>query len=262
MEIIDRFWDALWHMDLQITQTQLILAQLITFFAAIVQATSGFGFALCAVPLITLVDASLMPTPQILLTLPMTFWMAWQGKNQIDYSVLLWIHVGRFPGTYLGFILLTLAPLPVLKMIIAFVIILAVITVASNRAIPQIPISQAIVGFSAGFMSMIASIGGPPVALLYHYDTGVRRRANMAMIFAFGAIITIIARIYGDLISLKDIIISIYLCPALALGIYISEWIKPRVNDMAIRKAVLVICTIASMMIFKQGYQEYFLSKN
>jgi uncharacterized membrane protein YfcA len=258
IDIFDRFWDALWHMDLQITHTQLMLAQLITFFAAVVQATSGFGFALCAVPLITLVDSSLMPTPQILLTLPMTLWMAAQGRRQIDYSVLLWIHVGRFPGTYLGFVLLTIAPLPVLKMIIAVVIILAVITVASNRAIPQIPLSQALVGFSAGFMSMIASIGGPPVALLYHYDTGTRRRANMAMIFAFGAVITIIARIYGDLISMKDIVISIYLCPSLALGIYLSEWIKPRVNDLAIRKAVLILCTIASIMIFKQGFQEYF----
>jgi uncharacterized membrane protein YfcA len=80
----------------------------------------------------------------------------------------------------------------------------------------------------------------------------------MAMIFAFGAVITIIARIYGDLISMKDIVISIYLCPSLALGIYLSEWIKPRVNDLAIRKAVLILCTIASIMIFKQGFQEYF----
>ncbi len=240
-----------------LSMQQWFLAELITLFAAIVQSTSGFGFALCAVPLITLVDTQLMPTPQILLTLPMTFWMAWQGRKHINYSVLLWIHVGRFPGTYLGFILLAIAPMPVLKMIIAIVIILAVGTVALNHPIPQKPLAQTLVGFSAGFMSMIASIGGPPVALLYHHDQGDQRRANMAMIFAFGAIITIIARIYGHFISIRDLWISLLLLPALILGIYLSEWIKPRVQETVIRKSVLILCLIASILIFIQGYREF-----
>jgi uncharacterized membrane protein YfcA len=235
-----------------------MLAELITLFAAIVQSTSGFGFALCAVPLITLVDTQLMPTPQIILTLPMTFWMAWQGRKHISYTVLLWIHIGRFPGTYLGFLLLSVAPLAVLKMVIAGVIILAVSIVALNHPIPQQPLAQALVGFSAGFMSMIASIGGPPVALLYHHDEGDFRRANMAMIFAFGAVITIVARLYGHFISFKDLWISLLLLPALILGIYLSEWIKPRVQELVIRKAVLILCFIASLLIFIQGYREYF----
>ena len=77
----------------------LILALAVTFVAASIQGVVGIGFALVSVPILALIDPSLAPVPQLLITMPLTITMAWRERRHIDASG---IGSDRWPGASLA----------------------------------------------------------------------------------------------------------------------------------------------------------------
>ena len=62
----------------------MLLACLLTAFAATVQGTIGFGFAILSVPVLSLLDPALAPVPQLLIMWVMTFGMFWRERRDVD----------------------------------------------------------------------------------------------------------------------------------------------------------------------------------
>ncbi|MCL1692867.1 MAG: sulfite exporter TauE/SafE family protein, partial [Actinomycetia bacterium] len=59
----------------------LITALIVTFIAAAIQGVVGMGFAMVSVPILALINPSLAPVPQLLITLPLTISMAWRERH-------------------------------------------------------------------------------------------------------------------------------------------------------------------------------------
>ncbi len=224
----------------------LITALIVTFVAAAVQGVVGMGFAMVSVPILALINPSLAPVPQLLITLPLTVSMAWRERHHIQLSGIGWIIGGRIPGAIIGVGLLAVATQQSLDIAIALVVLGAVAIIASGFHVRRTPFSEFGAGLASGVSGFIASIGGPPLALLYTRDDGPTVRSNLAAIFTIGLLITISARALTGNITVSDVRVALFLFPALVAGYLVSFRFKNRVSQGAVRNAILLLSLIGA----------------
>ena len=225
----------------------LIIALIVTFIAAAIQGVVGVGFAMVSVPILALINPSLAPVPQLLITLPLTVLMAWRERHHIDLSGVGWIIGGRIPGAIIGVGLLAVASQQTLDIAIALVVLGAVVIIASGFHVKRTPLSEFSAGLASGVSGFIASIGGPPIALLYTRDDGPTVRSNLAAIFTIGLLITISARALTGNITLSDVRVAAFLFPALVAGYLVSFRFRNRVSQGAVRNAILLLSLVGAI---------------
>jgi uncharacterized protein len=230
-----------------VSAVTLVIALLVTFVAASIQGVVGMGFVLVSVPILALVDPSLAPVPQLLITMPLTITMAWRERRHIEISGIGWIVGGRIPGVFLGVALLAVATQTTLDVTIAVIVLTAVAIVASGYHVRRTPVTEFGAGTLAGVSGLVASIGGPPLALLYSHDDGPTRRSNLAVIFTIGLTITLTARLVTGNISWHDAQVALILFPALILGYLTSVRLKNRVPQRLARMAILVLSVAGAL---------------
>lgn len=85
---------------------------------ALIQGTTGMGFALVVAPMMGLLEPALLPISLLILMLPLNVIIAWQEREAIDLRGSSWITLGRFFGTFGGVWILFWLSLPQLKLLI------------------------------------------------------------------------------------------------------------------------------------------------
>ncbi len=218
----------------------------VTFVAATVQATIGVGFAICSVSILSLVDPRLAPAPQLLIALPLTLSMAFRERASIQTKGIFWIMAGRLPGTGAGVALLTLATKQALDLLIGGAILLAAGILATGASIPRNPKTEFAAGFTSAVSAMVSSIGGPPLAMLYRGSSGPVLRANMAVVFTLGLLLTIGGRLSAGALGLADLKVALALSPGLILGVYCSKFLMGRVEGRPLKMGILIVCALAA----------------
>ena len=224
-----------------------LLAFVITGGAAAVQGVAGVGFAMIAVPVLALLDPRLAPVPQLLVVIPLTLYMAWQERHAVDMSGIGWIIVGRFPGLFVGLALLAVATQQVLDAFIGTVVVVAVVVIATGFKVHRTRTTKFAAGVAAGTTGVVASIGGPPVALLYNDDEAATIRSTLAAVFTIGLTLSLLGRAATGAITAMDVRISLVLFPAVVIGYVVARRIRGRVPATAIRTIILVVSATAGV---------------
>ncbi len=224
----------------------LALAFGITVAAGLVQGTIGFGLAVVSVPVLSLLDRDLAPVPQLLIALPLALAMVWREWRHLDLSGVGWVLAGRLPGAALGVVLLKLVSETALDVLIAVLVLTGVVIVASGVVIRLNPITKVTAGIASGTMGLVASVGGPPLALLYREVEGGRLRSSLNAIFAIGIVFSIGVRGTTGEISGNDLRVALFLIPAAFLGLWLSRFFTDRMEGPALRSAVLAISALAA----------------
>ncbi len=94
---------------------------------------------------------------------------------------------------------------------------------------------------------MVASIGGPPTALLYSGEKAATIRSTLAAVFTIGVLFTITVRLLTGNISESDLSVSLVLLPAVILGWFVSKGVKDRVPQDKVKNGVLVVAAAAAI---------------
>ena len=222
------------------------LALVITVGAALVQGSVGMGFAMVSVPALALIDPQLSPVPQLLVSIPLAITMAWRERGHMDTKGVGWIIAGRVPGALIGVALLTVATQQVLDIAIAFIVLGGVAILASGYHVRRTPGTKFAAGVTSGTSGLVASIGGPPLALLYSRAEGGIIRSSLAAVFTIGLLITLIARSATGNITTTDVKVAAILFPALVVGYLLSNLVKNRLDPSKLRVAILVLSAIAA----------------
>ena len=230
-----------------VTPIEWAVALVITFMAAAVQGVVGVGFAMVSVPVLALIDPSLAPIPQLLITLPLTITMAWRERTHVVLKGVGWVVAGRIPGAVIGVGLLAVATQQTLELTIAVLVLVAAAIIASRVHVRRNPATEFGAGLFSGVSGLVASIGGPPLALLYTRDEGPVGRSNLAAVFVIGLMITITARVLSGNIAWGDAGTAAVLFPALVAGYLASSSLKDRVPQRAIRNGILVISLLGAV---------------
>lgn len=230
-----------------VSAPDLILALAVTAFAASVQSTAGIGFAIVSVPVLSLIDPRLAPVPQILVVLPMVLYMAWRERHAIDLRGVSWILLGRIIGAGVGLFLIKVATDTTLDVFIGLIVLAGVGILATGAKVRRTPATQVAAGSAASVTSLVASMGGPPLALLYHDARGETIRASLATVFIFGVSLTVVLRAVSGEISRTDVEVAAWLLPAMLLGLFGGSRLADKLEGTPLRRMILSLSAFAAI---------------
>ncbi len=228
---------------------ELVLAAVITAGGAAVQSAVGVGFAMVSVPLLAILDANLAPVPQLLLAVPLAASMAWRERHAIELRGIGWVLAGRAPGAALGLLMLKSMDGRALDALIGAMVLGAVIVVASKATVRRTARTEFAAGMAAGTSGLVASIGGPPLALLYRDDRGEVVRSNLAVIFTIGITVSILVRAGAGEIGGTDVQVALWLLPGLVAGYLLGGRLLARFEGRLLRAALLGLSGMAAVVL-------------
>jgi len=217
----------------------LILALGVTFLGASVHSTIGMGIALVSVPVLALVDPTLVPVPQMLLALVLNSALLWRERHALDTRGVGWVIAGRFPGAALGAWLVAVLGARTLSVTVAITIMAAVTILATGVTVPRTRSTNFAAGVASGVANHVAAMGGPALALVYHRETGPTLRATISLVFVAGNLINLVARALARQITVDDLTLGALLLPAMLAGLWSSRFLIPRVQGAVLRRAIL-----------------------
>ncbi|SFB57831.1 hypothetical protein SAMN05216266_12166 [Amycolatopsis marina] len=226
----------------------LVLAGIVVLVGALVQGAAGFGMNLIAAPLLTLADPQLVPVPLLLIAAAHAVLSMAREWHDIDWRGVGWAMLGRLPGTALGVLAVaTLAPRPFAAIVGASVLLCGLLSVTSWRPTPT-PGPLLLAGVASGTFGTAASIGGPPLALLYQHSSGRQIRATLAACFAVGTVISLAGLGLGGQIETAHLVFGSVLLPFLVAGFALSGPAR-RILDAGRTRATVVTIAMASALV-------------
>lgn len=224
-------------------------AELVVLVGALLQGTVGFGLGMLAAPLLVLVDPRLVPGPLLAVAVLLTVLMARRERQSIDFRGVGWALLGRVPGTLLGAGALLVAPQRATALLVGAMVLVAVALVGSGMELTRSRVSLLGAGTLSGFMSTTASVGGPPIAVLYHDAAGARMRSTLASFFTFGLVLSIAALAVVGRFGLEELRAALALFPGVLAGFALSTRIAPELGGGATRRAVLLVSALAGLSV-------------
>jgi len=169
--------------------------------------------------------------------------------RSVDKGSLLWAIPGRIVGAGLGASLLTLIPRENLSLLFGATVLLAVLISLTGVRLSPSPINILGAGTISGLMGTTSSVGGPPLALVYQRQKGPRIRGTLAVIFIFGAVISIISLAFIGRFGLTEIQAGVILFPGIILGFLLSSRTAKILDREFTRLAVLVASSISGIIV-------------
>jgi uncharacterized membrane protein YfcA len=236
-----------------IATPEFAVAFAITFVAATLQSTVGFGFALLSVPLLSLLNPIFAPVPQLIVVFPLTIAIVVREWRAVEPRSTLWIFAGRIPGAFIGVALLKVLSTAALDVLMALMVLVGLGLVVGSAAFRRTAWTEFAAGTASGTMAMVSAIGGPPIALLYRNDTGPTVRANLGLVFAIGVCITLTIRAAAGEVSLAETVVGVALLPAVLLGLRASRDLLSRVEGPGLRNAIVLVAGAAALMLLVRG---------
>ena len=227
----------------------LILAALVVAFAACVQASVGFAYALLAAPLLQLVSPELVPGPVLVSSFVLSGLTALRERGSIDRRGVALALIGRVPGALLAGLAIGVLPAKTYDVLYGSVVLLAVLLSLWSKGVQATPPALLIAGFASGIMGTLTSVGGPPIALVYQHAAGPKLRATLNAYFALGAVVSIAVLAHAGQFGAKHGLMGLALLPAVGLGFYASRFTRDRVDGPRLRPAVLWLAALSSLAV-------------
>lgn len=232
---------------------EILVAFLAVMLASIVQGAVGFGFGMLAAPVVAFVDPSLVPAPLVATALVLTLLMSIRERSGIVFHEIGWALLGRVPGTVLGAATIMVASQQTVSLLVGIVVCVSVGLIVSGARVKRSRPTLLAAGVASGFMSTTTSIGGPPVAALYHNEGGRKFRAAMSAFFVVGLSMSLTALVAVGRFRAPEIRAAGWLIPAAVAGFWISGYVIPVLDRGHTRKAVLIVSALAGASVIGQA---------
>jgi uncharacterized membrane protein YfcA len=221
--------------------------------ASCLQASIGFGLGLFAAPVIALIDPTLLPGTIVLLATGVTVTVAVKERAAIDLRGAGWALAGRMPGTAAGALLVAALPARGLALTMAATVLVGVtLTVRGWRPDPS-PATLVAAGAASGLMGTATSIGGPPMALVWHGSSGARLRGTMSTFFLVGSLLSLGALTLVGAIDTHILRLAVVLVPAAALGYVVSRFVNRHLDHRRLRLVALGASTVGAVLVIAQA---------
>lgn len=234
------------------TAATIAVLSLVVFVAALVQGTSGIGFALIVSPVATLLAPELVPTIVLLLMLPLNAFVALREWRSIDWRGGAWISVARIVFTLVGLLLVAMLSTTGLTVMVALVTIGAALVSLFAPPFAPAPAAFLAAGAVTGISETATGVGGPPMGLVYQHSRPAVLRSTVATCFFIGEVVSLVAlTVTGSAPNgwLGD---SLVLLPALVLGTAGSTLVVRRFPLLDLRMAVIVFSIVSGAVLLVQ----------
>jgi uncharacterized membrane protein YfcA len=236
-----------------VTVAGFCVAAGIIVFGSIVQGTIGFGLGLLAAPFVAIAIPEAIPVTLVLVAWPIGGVTALREHHALDRFALPWMLVGAVPGTLVGLAIIHAASASTLGVVVGITTLLGVL---ATMVSPPVPVTRATAS-SAGFIGNItgtaASVGGPPVALLFQHHRGPTVRSTLGAYFAISATLSVVGYGLTGEITLDRFLLALGLLPAMLLGAWLSKHFHGLVDQGWLRPSVLALSAVAGSIAILRG---------
>jgi uncharacterized membrane protein YfcA len=180
--------------------------------------------------------------------LVLTLFVAWRERDSIDLFDVKWSLFGRIPGAALGALLLARIPVESMSLAVGVAVLLGVALSGLRWRITPSPRVLLAAGLVSGVFGTLASIGGPPLALVYQHESGPRLRGTLAGYFIVGGCMSLVALVSVGRYGASEMLWTLALLPGTVLGFACSRRLTGWVDAGRTRRAVLAI-TVATGIV-------------
>lgn len=222
------------------------------FVASLVQVNVGFGFALLAVPIMTIglrtQDAVVVSTFLGLLTSGL---QAWQGRNVADWPLVRRLTAASFLGIPIGLVVFKQLDPNLLKAVLGVGVLIATyLLIRELNLAHRGPGLEWSAGLVSGALASSLSTNGPPLVFALQ---GRRLpievfRSTISLVFVTSGAVAMAAFVVTDEVRSQAIAGMVLAIPALALGVGAGLWVRPHVDEAIARRAVLGLLAAAGIM--------------
>jgi len=240
---------ALWSYLPDLSFPAAVFVGAVVFAAGVLRGFTGFGFALVAVPAITLLVEPAAVVPAILIVAVVAgaelVPQAWPAVHWPSMRLLLG---GAALGTPVGMIALKLLPANTMRVIIGVVVLAMVGLLWRGFKLKAAPPrrTQLGIGMLSGLLNGGTGMGGPPVIIYYLASPeGVAvGRASLLVYFFFLSIWATAVNGVGGLLSVRVLVLAALMVPFMLVGNRIgARWFDK--SSAAVYERVALICLAA-----------------
>ncbi|MQB01967.1 MAG: TSUP family transporter, partial [Actinobacteria bacterium] len=210
-------------MPVEFSALQVAFVLFAVVIAGVLQGSLGFGFSFIAVPAMTLVEPRALPVTIIMVSLPVTIFMAHRERASVDAGGLLVLTAGRMVGTVAGLWVLTLMSPNDMAAFTAGAILAAVATSILVSEPRSDTTTRLVAGMFSGAMGTAAALGGPPLALAYQSQPGPVVRSTLAVSFLVGSAMSLTGLIAVGRVALWHVQAAAFLLLPAMLGLLLSK---------------------------------------
>jgi hypothetical protein len=229
--------------------TGLLLAGFVVALGGLVQGLAGFGLALLSVPILALIDSSLLPVPILIAATTHSVMSLAREYQHVDWRGVGWAMLGRLPGTVVGVLLVDSLDQQRFSLLIGLVVLVGVVLSITTWRPRPTPKALVIAGLASGSFGTAMSIGGPPVAMLYQHSTGAQVRATLGAYFVLGSGTSIIGLLIAGQVQSRQLWTGLLLIPFLVAGFLLSSPLRKFIDAKGIRTPVLIMSTVSALIL-------------
>ena len=228
------------------------------FVAALLRGFTGFGFAIAAVPLLSLVlpPAHVVPLAVVLQVLASVADLR-SASRITDWRSLVWLSPGMVVGTPLGLLLLTRLSANQARLTIGVLIIGSVMVLGRGLRLPVRPPTWMIVlvGVISGAMNGVAAMSGPPVVaylMALPHSAGVVRATSLVF-FTLTALVAMVPLAVAGLVDGRTLLLALLAWPVLLVGSRLGAWAFHRAKPQHHRRIAMTILSGLGVMLIARA---------
>jgi uncharacterized membrane protein YfcA len=223
------------------------LAMACVVLGAAVQGSIGFGASLVSIPLLLLIEPSLVPGPATVAGLSINVIGMLVGLEHTDWRGVRWAAIGLVPGTAVAALALSVFTGTAVALLSAAAVLVAVAVSAAGLR----PAGQRRVlfgaGFFSGYLNTTAGVGGPPLALAYQDAPARILRSTLPVVFLVATVLTMAILVPTGHLTAVDWRLGLLLAPGGVVGYYGSRGFAERIDGDRLRSAVLVVSALSAL---------------
>jgi uncharacterized membrane protein YfcA len=234
-----------------VTTGQLIVVAVAIFAAAFVQMLAGFGFALLAMPVMTLaipVEEAVVIVAVLALT--MTAWQAIHLRADTDRPLARRLIIASFVGMPLGLVILNVVDDTALKVVLGISVLIATALLVRRIDLSHVgPGLDVACGFTSGVLNTSLGTNGPPLV----FDLQARAiaadtfRATIATVFVFGNVLALTLFVIDGKVTSDALQAALVAAPAWVLGQALGWPARKHVHGERFRWLVLTLLFAAGV---------------
>lgn len=233
---------------------ELIVVSFAFFLGSFVQGLSGFGAALVAIPLLSLVIDIKTAVPLCMLTsLIMTTYMGGKLRSHFDKKKILPLCFGSLPGIILGVILLKRVPSDTIRFFLG--LLLVIYSLYSVIFSPKARNLNAKWGYFAGFLSGIGSAafstGGPPLIVYVTANNWNNNqiKATLTGAFIFTTYLGVIVHAVSGMTTMIVLKYFLFSAPAVLLGTGAGAYCYSYLGKESYLKLIFAFLVVMGVML-------------
>ncbi len=227
---------------------------IIILIAAFKQGLTGFGFAMFAMPVLSLYyDIKFASGLIALCGLVINSYLFFRLKEHILLNQILKLLAGAFAGIPLGVYLLGSTNPYIMKIILGIVILLFSLfsLLGIIKPVKIHPNYDYLFGFLSGLLGGAFNTSGPPM-LIYFYLQGNDKtytKASLAAFFLITTIAVVISHIAGGITSIKVMNNFFAFLPFVLAGLITGHALFSRISQRFYEKIILIVLVLISLLL-------------